>query len=67
MSQFDLYETINEVAGEKVTMKQDGRGGDSYNIKVGTYQLCTGLSKELAKEVFKIVKQNPNPNKYKHK
>ena len=23
MSQFDLYETINEVAGEKVTMKQD--------------------------------------------
>ena len=65
MSQFDLYESINEATGEKVTMKQDTRGGDSYNVNVGTYQLCSRLSKALAKEVVKIVKQNPN--KYKHK
>ena len=74
MSQFDLYETINEVAdesinelaGEKVTMKQD-KGGveDSYNVNVGGYQLAKGLSKALAREVVKIVKQNPN--KYRHK
>ena len=65
MSQFDLYESINEVAGEKVTMKQDIKGGDSYNVNVGGYQLAKGLSKALAREVVKIVKQNPN--KYRHK
>ena len=58
-------EAINEATGEKVTMKQDTRGGDSYNVNVGIYQLAKGLSKALAKEVVKIVKQNPN--KYKHK
>ena len=65
MSQLDLYETINEATGEKVTMKRDAKGGDSYNVSVGVYQIARGLSKALAKEVVKIVKQNPN--KYKHK
>jgi hypothetical protein len=65
MSQFDLYETINEATGENVNMKQDGKGGDSYNVNVGTYQIAKGLSKALANEVVKIVKKNPN--KYKHK
>ena len=65
MSQFDLYETINEATGEKVVVKQDGKGGDSYNVNVGIYQIAKGLSKALANEVVKIVKKNPN--KYKHK
>ena len=74
MSQFDLYESINEVAdesineiaGEKVTMKQD-KGGieDSYSVNVGQSQLARGLSKALARDVVKLVKQNPN--KYRHK
>lgn len=65
MSQFDLYEAINEATGQNVTMRKDAKGGDSYNVNVGPYQLAKGLSKALAKEVVKIVKQNPN--KYKHK
>ncbi|NRA11782.1 MAG: hypothetical protein HRT57_07495 [Crocinitomicaceae bacterium] len=71
MSQFDLYDTITEAAGPKVIVRKSV-GAISYEVvldygkgKGGVAQLAKGMSKKLANEVAKIVKQNPN--KYNQK
>ena len=46
MSRFNLYETINEATGEKVTMKRDAKGGDSI-MSVLAYTRLRGACQRL--------------------
>ena len=68
MSQFDLYDTITEAVGPKVLARKSV-GGISYEVVIDwrglgeVSQVAKGMTKALANEVAKIVKQNPN--KYK--